>query len=461
MHQDAREVAVQPAAQPLHRRSSVAEGASHQRQSRASRVQKSWIQDEHLLNQTAVEDAIQAGVQEQEAQRIVKYITRFATSMCVIIASIKISIYLYTGSGVVRTSALDSLGDLTANMITLYTGYKMSQLDFKKYPAGQGKFQSIGCLVFSTLMFALMFGNALGNLESLLESKDDIGFGAISRFFDQTRSVPEFGLWQSDLVCEEDGECLWKTEKDGGAKILNPLIPHFNKHGSAEEKEMVKTLEKTITRGQIVEFSANYENRAHQWNRLKFQNTFLGVCAMYKCCLWLYCIYFAIPKSGSSILVALATDKRNDFICTSFVIFATFFAAVFPTVTQTFLPEEKVDPFVSFILSICIMYTWSELMIEHMTILSQQASPSEFREGVEAEVRSVVKEDSPCTVDTEDIKAYVSGVGNTVEVTLTVKSDKTSCSEACLLAEVLRRRLKTLEDTERVTIFIVRPSSGP
>ena len=54
------------------------------------------------------------------------------------------------------------------------------------------------------------------------------------RFFDQTRSVPEFGLWQSDLVCEEeriqchcaidigpglrrqqDGECLWKTERWG------------------------------------------------------------------------------------------------------------------------------------------------------------------------------------------------------------------------------------------------------
>lgn len=36
-----------------------------------------------------------------------------------------------------------------------------------------------------------------------------------------------------------------------------------------------------------------------------------------RCGLWLYCIYHAIPKSGSSVLVALATDKRNDFICTS------------------------------------------------------------------------------------------------------------------------------------------------
>eukprot|EP00438_Fugacium_kawagutii_P017453 Skav220267 [mRNA] locus=scaffold3532:27387:29397:- [translate_table: standard] len=80
---DAREVAARPSAEPLARRSSVAQGASHQRQSRASRCQKSWIQDEQQVDITAVEDAAQAGVQEMEARRIVKYVTRFATSMCV------------------------------------------------------------------------------------------------------------------------------------------------------------------------------------------------------------------------------------------------------------------------------------------------------------------------------------------------------------------------------------------
>jgi len=460
---EARESRLTPsqAAEPLSRRSSVSEGASIQRQSRASRVQKSWILDDTQLDRSSVEDAHQAGLKEEEAIQIVKYTTRFATTMCVVIACVKVSIYFYTQAEVVRTSALDSIGDLTANMITLYTGYKMTNVDHKRYPVGHGKFQSIGCLVFSTLMFALMFGNALGNVESLLESKDDIGFEAITRFFDQTRAIPEFHLWHRELKCD-GSDCEWVAEKDGAQILPNPLIPYFAKQGTPDEKELVKDLAKTVTRGEIVEFSANYENEAQKWSKLKFQNTFLGCCATYKCCLWLYCIYFAIPKSGSSVLVALATDKRNDFICTSFVILATFFAAVCPQTTGMFLTEEKVDPFVSLILSVFIMYTWSELMKEHMTILSHQASPYEFCSGVEVEVRAIVKEDSPCTVDSDDIKAYVSGMGNTVEVTLTVKSDKkVSCSEVCNLAEVLRKRLQGLEDTERVMIFIAHPKPGP
>jgi len=411
--------------------------------------------EEGAATRISVEDAVQAGIQEQqESLRIVRNTTRFATVMCVVIAFTKISIYMITEADVVRTSALDSLGDLMANMITLYTGYRMSQVDPKRYPAGQGKFQSIGCLVFSTLMFALMFGNAISNLEGLVESKDDVGFKAISRFFDQTRTLPEFDAWQSDLICEEAGECIWKGE----TKIVNPLILYFKENGTADEKLMADSMKDMVTREELVQTISLYENAAEKWAELKMQNFFLGCCASYKCCLWLFCIYYAIPKTGSSVLVALATDKRNDFMCTSFVILVTFAAAYFLKDNQEL--EDKVDPFVSLLLSFIIMYTWSQLMIEHITLLSQEASPAEFRAGVEAEVRGVVKEDSPCTVDSSDVKVYVSGLGHTVEVTLVAKSDKTSCAELCLMAQVLRKRLMQLEDMERAMVFMEMPQSG-
>ncbi|CAJ1366932.1 unnamed protein product [Effrenium voratum] len=449
-HDDAREVAT---TESLNRRSSVATGASVQRQSRASRVQKSWILDEAQVDHLAAEDATQAGIQQQDALKIVKCTTRFATAMCVVIAFVKVSIYLATGAEVVRTSALDSLGDLMANMITLYTGYRMTNVDKKRYPVGQGKFQSIGCLVFSTLMFALMFGNALGNLESLVESKDDVGHAAVTRFFQQTEEVDDFKKWRDDLDCEE--ECVWKTDGD---KIDNPLINYFKEKGDSGEKAMAEEMEPKMTRGEIVSFSSEYENAAEQWAELKKQNFFLGICASYKCCLWLYCIFYAIPKSGSCVLVALATDKRNDFICTSFVIFSTFFAATFPNITEMAVSEEKVDPLVSLMLSVFIMYTWSELMVEHMTLLSQEAANDEFRDGVLKEVRMVVKADSPCTVDDSDVIVYVSGLGHTVEVTLTAKSDKTTVGEMGELAQLLRRRLMTLEDVERAIVMKAMPS---
>lgn len=90
-------------------------------------------------------------------------------------------------------------------------------------------------------------------------------FCRYDRFFDQTRTLPEFDAWQSDLICEEDwirvcvcaecwqafgefspclqlchearistchlsqaGECIWKGE----TKIVNPLILYFKENGT-------------------------------------------------------------------------------------------------------------------------------------------------------------------------------------------------------------------------------------
>merc|ERR1719291_1332888 len=85
--------------------------------------------------------------------------------------------------------------------MTLYVGVRMNRPEPRKYPAGQKVFQNIGCLVFSTFMFALMFGNALGNVESLIESKDEVGHAAISRFFYVAGDSlgGEFAKWKQEV----------------------------------------------------------------------------------------------------------------------------------------------------------------------------------------------------------------------------------------------------------------------
>eukprot|EP00913_Durusdinium_trenchii_P015947 g14986.t1 len=145
------------------------------------------------------------------------------------------------------------------------------------------------------------------------------------------------------------GECIWKGE----TKIVNPLILYFKENGTADEKLMADSMKDMVTREELVQTISLYENAAEKWAELKMLNFFLGCCASYKCCLWLFCIYYAIPKTGSSVLVALATDKRNDFMCTSFVILVTFAAAYFLKDNQEL--EDKVDPFVSLLLSFIIM----------------------------------------------------------------------------------------------------------
>merc|ERR1712087_347737 len=102
---------------------------------------------------------------------------------------------------------------------------------------------------------------------------------------------------------------------------------------------MGEALAKEMTKGEIVSETSKYENEEDQKEELIFQNSFLACCATYKCCLWLFCICYAIPKSGSAVLVALATDKRNDFIGTGSVILATSLAFRFKDTMDKFINE--------------------------------------------------------------------------------------------------------------------------
>jgi len=417
------------------------------------------------LTQGAANDANAAGIDENEAMKIVACTTRFATGMCVIIAIVKVSIYLKTKQDVVRTSALDSLGDLLANCISLYTGYRMTKNEPQRYPMGQGKFANIGCLVFSTFMFSLMFGNALGNIEGLIESPDQIGKKAISRLFWQTPALGgDFAVWRSELTLNEDDEYVWKDKKTetnpGGAlEVHNVVKDFFSVSTKNGEKEMAAEMDDKVTRGEMVDQCGEYENAATQWDELTYQNGFLGCCATYKLFLWLYCIYYAIPKSKSSVLVALANDKKNDFICTYSVIIATTGAFLilaneeYAPYLKAIVSEEKVDPLVSFILSIFIMKSWSDLMVEHMVILSQESGNCEFCDGV----RQLVMQSthgSQCSVrDADDIKVFHSSEKLTIQVTLTVGDENTPYANVSKTTRSLKMKLESLPDVENVTIM--------
>lgn len=435
-----------PARSPLNSASSGRESLRSRRSSC-----KSWtLQNEAPKD---IDDVLTPG------QQVVKCTTQFATCMCVVIAIIKVMVYFMTGKDVVRTSALDSCGDLMANCMVLYTGYRMRNEDKKRYPAGQRKFQSIGCLVFSTFMFALMFGNSLNNIETLTEGKDEIGEEAIQTFFrntktaymaDDTRGLNKT-LWEPwYALIDEKGE--WKPDED---EIDNPLALFYSESEEEDIKKMGKDMmEKKgkVSRAELVEEASEYENEAEEGKELRLTIIFLGICATYKLCLWSYCMLYAIPKSGgSSVLIALATDKRNDFICTYTVVGATFIAWLLKDKMDDQL-YDKVDPLVSLLASIFIMYSWAQLMIEHITTLTVPCGDDDTCNKVISAVMDCVN-GSPCTCNPEQqIKVFYSSESCSAEIFLTVKKDDASYREVSKTINQIQSRLRRDVELERAII---------
>jgi hypothetical protein len=325
-------------------------------------------------------------------------------------------------------------------------------------------------------MFALMFGSALGNLESIIESEDDIGYAAISRFFYTTPDLPEFKDWHQEVVYADGYH--WEDIREGQSsysqrlqainattpEIANPLILFYAASKDSKEQEYAEELKEEndgkVTKGDVVKECSEYEDPIKKKDGLVMQNVFLGCCATYKLCLWLYCILYAIPKSGSQVLVALATDKRNDFICTYTAIVATTLAYIF----QDSLPisEEKVDPLVSLVMCFFIMYSWQQLVIEHAVILSLESAEKEFRADVCQDVKKAIQ-GSACGVLDDEIKVYVSSEKCTAEIELHVKDKDIPFKEVEKVLKRVKYSVESKEEIEKclLTTIVAPPPKDP
>jgi divalent metal cation (Fe/Co/Zn/Cd) transporter len=366
--------------------------------------------------------------------------------MCVIIVIVKVFVYIKSGAAVVRTSALDSCGDLVANTITLYTGYRMSSVDLKQYPVGQAKFEPIGVTVFATLMASAMFANALGNFEDLMSEAEKERDEAVGDFYDAL-----FGTH-----VESEGEKHEFNDPEVGFAALRAVVSPDNRTKISEFFTKILASEDFPTSKAAAEETMNWaaevEDPELQWPTLMFQNGFLGCCGLYKCCLWLYCLLYAIPATGSCVLVALANDKRNDFIACSFVVTTSFLAYALNDWLNEVWDADKIDPLSSLILSSVIVYTWVSLLGEQVTVLSQRSADADVLEPIRDVVRDTIRGTS-CDVDGSDVKAYFSSYKYTVEVDLTVINRETPYSEVYATTSKLKQKILELDDMERALII--------
>lgn len=435
---------------PLNSRSSLAAGAAAERLQRST-VEKSWIA--HGGSPTAKADAREANVREADAVKMVTAVTRFATAMCVVVAVLKVGVYLYSQAAVVKTSCLDSMGDLVANGISLYTNHRMSTVDLVNFPAGQGRFEPIGVSVFSTLMASAMFANLLNNIEAMIGGAELSRADAVRNFMDASFSMSHHKVEDVDNLMDwHDPEKGWRALKNGIQKGYGDWagqIPTFHEEVTMTA-EHYHDVEKHAQ--WWIHTCSELEDPFQKWHKVFFTSCFLCCTATYKLCLFIFCKKVAIPRTGSTVLMALANDKFNDFVSTTTVVLVmlgTYFLAEQWQLISNDV-AEKIDPLASAVISVLIIRTWVVLLKEQVVLLSGLRANQDI---VEALQKTCLELTAGAVCDIASIKCYHSSQRYTVEIELWVNDARTSFSEVNEVMAKLTLAVSSMEDIERVLIF--------
>lgn len=276
------------------------------------------------------------------------------------LAALKGFAYLATGSLIVRASTFDSLGDIVSSAIMMVTQTKANdQSDIHAYPVGKGRFSALGVLFFCAFMCSTMSSMAIDCLSELLKSEDgdeQSASDALQRLFDEQPKLQNvYGKGShSDFISKYGGG-------DGGGDLAETILS------------------------------------------LKL----LSVCVLAKFLLFLYC-RSVVKLRESEIIKPLATDHLNDTItnavCTSTVLLiSTLEGRGYEGAWM-----EKIDPGVSLVLAIWIIWGWISNALEQLTLLSDRRNDDADVEAMGEAARQAL---SDCPLELRSADCYHAGEG--------------------------------------------------
>eukprot|EP00971_Amphidinium_carterae_P110231 2183741-Amphidinium_carterae.1 len=197
-----------------------------------------------------------------------------------------------------------------------------------------------------------------------------------------------------------------------------------------------------------VDWAADVQAWSTRWSTTMHTAAFLSCCIIYKFSLWLYCILYAIPNTGSTLLVALANDKRNDFIATTFAVLAMTSSLWLEDVIGED-NAEKIDPTASLLYSGFIVYTWVCMILESARVLSKRSVP-EMVLAIERAVPSMLQ-NTPCSANS--VKCYTTSHKHSVEIDLAVNdAPNTTYADVAKAMSQVSKEVNKMEDIERVIV---------
>lgn len=238
------------------------------------------------------------------------------------LTALKMGAYFATGSVLVRTSMFESLGDVISSTIMFVTQLKMNDTrDVARYPVGKGRFGALGVLFFCAFMCSSMSSMAIDSFQSLISSEEDASSGVDVAFKSLFTDKPYLRFLAGGSVESLVTKYTDASDEEGSGDVMSLVI--------------------------------------------------LFVCVVTKALLYTYCRGVQ-RKYPSDLVGALGDDHRNDTISCAVVMFTMGLLSMSAKKGWESPWLAKVDPGVSVLLALWIVYGWITNALEQIQVLSDQ-----------------------------------------------------------------------------------------
>jgi len=284
------------------------------------------------------------------------------------LAALKLSVYLATGSVLIRATMFDSLGDVFSSLIMALTQWKVNdKRDMHAYPLGKGRFAPLGVLFFCAFMCSTMLSMAMDSLQSLVSSDSE----------DNAPDGPDVqaavGSAMHDLFKEHPRLRLASWPTGWEALIAQYTAAAADAGGSDNDVPDIDPLSTAL----------------------------LCVCVATKIVLFFWCRYVG-SKRDSEIVAALRADHFNDIFTNSMVIATMLLMHYVSGTAYGGRWLSKVDPAVSLVLSLYIVRGWVQNAMEQFSVLSDQRTEDIDAEAI-SQATNKALEGSPLELQRADI----------------------------------------------------------
>jgi len=366
------------------------------------------------------------------------------------VLGIKVAAYSISGSQMVKTTMFGSCGDALSGAILILTQRNTRRNDVTKFPAGKGRFEPLGVLVFSVFMAAMMTCQVLAafwHISAVDEHDAQAGMQMLWKGHSSNDFTPNpFSGAAATYSALHDALSSMDPKAQQNFMAQTPGVDWqvIQMEPEARDQALSKVMDdisELVALGDVQNLK----------QRFQLVCTLLLTVLVTKALLGFFCRHLVYPRTRSFMMLALAYDHFYDAVAQVFVILVN--AILFLWRGKLGWMETRLDAFCSIIFAASIIAHWVVIVVEQLTYLSGYAAdPAYYEDIARAATTALTTEKSRFELDA--VKAYHFGRRHLVELDIVVPDSNIPFAKVGDTVDSLKQAVGEVDDVEKVFVNV-------